>query len=111
MGSHLIESYRAVCRLWPYARLPASHWEPVKSDVPTLLLSGGRDPVTPPEGALAVAAHLSRSLHVLVPNGGHGVWNPCIERMVTHLIATASVQGVDRSCVAAAPRTVFVLPR
>ncbi len=110
MGAHLIDGYRAVCRLWPYARLPASHWTPVVSDVPTLLLSGGRDPVTPPEGAAAVAAHLTRKLHVVVPNGGHGVWNACIQRMVTHLITTASLAGVDTSCVAAVPPTRFATP-
>ncbi len=108
MGAHLINGYRAVCRQWPHARLPASHWTPVASDVPTLLLSGGRDPVTPPEGADSVAAHLTRKLHVVVPNGGHGVWNTCISRMVTHLITTASLDGVDTSCVAAAPPTRFV---
>lgn len=108
MGAHLIESYRAVCRLWPYARLPASHWTPVASDVPTLLLSGGRDPVTPPEAAEAVAAHLTRRLHVVVPNGGHGVGSSCIGRMITRLIETASLDGVDTSCVAAMPATRFV---
>ncbi len=110
MGAHLIDGYRAVCRLWPYARLPASHWTPVVSDVPTLLLSGGRDPVTPPEGAEAVAAHLTRKLHVVVPNGGHGVWNACVQRMVTHLITTASLEGVDTSCVSAVPPTRFAAP-
>ncbi|HET9276327.1 MAG TPA: alpha/beta fold hydrolase [Gemmatimonadales bacterium] len=108
MGAHLIESYRAVCRSWPYARLPRSHWTPVESDVPTLLLSGGRDPVTPPESAEAVAAHLSRRVHVVVPNGGHGVGGDCILRMMSRLIATGSVEGLDTSCVAAAAPTRFV---
>jgi pimeloyl-ACP methyl ester carboxylesterase len=102
MGAHLIDGYRAVCAQWPYSRLPASHWVPVRSDVPTLLLSGGRDPVTPPEGGDAVARHLETSLHVVVPAGGHGVGGPCIQRMILHVIETASVSGVDTSCVPAA---------
>lgn len=99
MGAHLIESYRAVCNAWPYARLPASHWRPVASDAPTLLLSGARDPVTPPEGGDAVARHLSRALHVVVPEGGHGVGGPCIRRMIAELINNASLDGIDTSCV------------
>ena len=99
MGAHLIDGYRTVCDLWPYARLPASHWTPVQSDAPTLLLSGSLDPVTPPEGAEAVAAHLANALHVVVPGGGHGVGGPCLERMVTTLIETASLDALDLTCV------------
>lgn len=99
MGSHLIDSYREACALWPYARLPASHWRPVRSGVPTLLLSGSLDPVTPPEGAEAVAAHLPDALHVVVPGGGHGVGGPCVEGMVAELIGSGSLEGVDPSCV------------
>lgn len=98
MGDHFIEAYRSLCRIWPHAKLAPSHWTPVQSDVPTLLLSGGRDPVTPPEGAEAVAAHLSRSLHVVVPNGGHGVGGPCIERMISQLVASGTLAGLDSSC-------------
>ena len=42
---------------------------------PALLLSGTRDPVTPPSGAKAVASHLSNSLHLVVPGAGHGSAN------------------------------------
>jgi pimeloyl-ACP methyl ester carboxylesterase len=111
MGAHLIDGYRAVCALWPYARLPQSHWLPVRSNVPTLLLSGGRDPVTPPEGGDAVARHLPNSLHVVVPAGGHGVGGPCVARMTQHVIETGSVRGVDTSCVPAQPPSPTPGPR
>lgn len=110
LGDYLIESYRAACRIWPYARLPAPHWTPVQSGVPTLLLSGGRDPVTPPETAEAVASHLSNSVHVIVPNGGHGVGGACVERMIAHVVATGTVEGLDLSCVDAVPPTRFARP-
>lgn len=110
MGDHLIRGYREACGIWPHAELPPSYFEPVSSDVPTLLLSGGRDPVTPPEGGEAVASHLPVSLHVVVPNGGHGVGGPCVEAMVVTLVETASLEGVDTSCVEAAPPVRFRLP-
>lgn len=110
MGDHLIRAYRTVCDLWPYAELPASHWEPVTSDAPTLLLSGGRDPVTPSEGADAVARHLPNSLHVVVPNAGHGVGGPCIAEMIRVLVDTGRLDDVDTSCVQAAPGTRFRMP-
>jgi pimeloyl-ACP methyl ester carboxylesterase len=110
MGDHLIQAYRRVCDLWPHAELPASHWEPVVSEAPTLLLSGGRDPVTPPEGAEAVARHLPNSLHVVVPNGGHGVGGPCIAEMMRVLVETARLDDLDPSCIQAASPTNFRVP-
>jgi pimeloyl-ACP methyl ester carboxylesterase len=98
MGAHLIDGYRAVCRLWPHAELPASHWTPVRSDIPTVLLSGALDPVTPPEGAEAVAAHLTNAVHHVEPDGGHGIGSPCAGRLVLELIRTGSVDGLDSSC-------------
>lgn len=92
------------------ADLPASHWEPVRSRVPTLLLSGDRDPVTPPELAEEVAEGLPNRLHVVVPNGGHGVRGPCIDSLVARLVETGRVDGLDPSCVEAAPPTAFRLP-
>ncbi len=110
MGSHLIAGYRAVCGLWPYAKMGAEHWRPVRSDIPTLLLSGGRDPVTPPESAEEVARHLTRKVHVVVPNGGHGVGGPCIAAMIQELVRSGGLAGVDTSCVAALPATHFRVP-
>jgi pimeloyl-ACP methyl ester carboxylesterase len=110
MGATLIDSYVAACALWPHARLPVAHFEPVRSEAPTLLLSGGRDPVTPPESAEAVAAHLPNSVHVVVPNGGHGVGGPCVAAMIVRLVQTASVAGIDTSCIEAVPPTRFLLP-
>jgi pimeloyl-ACP methyl ester carboxylesterase len=45
----------------------------VVSDVPTLLLVGEFDPVTPPEWAEAAAVHLGRGELFVFPAVGHGV--------------------------------------
>lgn len=60
------------CKVWKVEALNSSVDQPVSSDVPTLLLSGAFDPVTPPEYAELVAQNLSRSFVVTFPNGGHG---------------------------------------
>jgi pimeloyl-ACP methyl ester carboxylesterase len=110
MGSHLSDAYRAVCEDWPEAIMPAEHWRDVRSDVPTLLLSGARDPVTPPEGADRVARGLTRSLHVVVPNGGHGVGGACVGGLVLALLRSGTVEGLDPSCIEAVPPTRFSSP-
>lgn len=107
MGDMLIGAYRGVCEQWPSARLPETHFQPVHSGKPALFLSGGRDPVTPASGADAVAAFWPNSIHVVVPNGGHGQGGPCIDAMILHLIRTGSVAGIDTSCVSSPPPTRF----
>lgn len=110
LGDHAIRGYREACAAWPNTRLPAAFFTPVESDTPTLLVSGGRDPATPPAGGDRVAGHLSRSLHVVVPNGGHGVFDLCILGMVVRLFEDGDLERVDPSCVAAAPPVRFRLP-
>ena len=109
LGDYLIGGYYEVCKVWPHAELEASFWEPVESDIPTLLLSGDRDPVTPPSGGEAVAAGLPNSLHIVVPGAGHGVGGPCIAGIERQFVESGSVEGLDTSCIEARPETEFVI--
>lgn len=54
--------------------LGESFRRPVKSDVPTLFLSGTLDGRTYPEDAAAIAARFSRATHLIVENGGHNLF-------------------------------------
>lgn len=110
LGDRLIGAYREVCRVWPHAELPAEFWEPVASDVPALLISGSRDPVTPAAGGEAVARHLPNSLHVVVPGAGHNFGGECIDRIRRELIERGTVEGLDTSCIDSRPPPEFVLP-
>lgn len=110
LQGHVIRSYRAACGVWPEAELPAGFFEPVRADIPTLLLSGGRDPVTPPAGAEQVAEGLTDHVHVVVPNAGHGVFGPCILAMMTRFLEDGSLENLDTSCVSEVPATEFRLP-
>lgn len=110
MGDFLIAGYKRACDRWPSARMPPEFFRPVRSDKPALILSGGRDPVTPVEGAKHVAQSWPNHLHVVVPNGGHGQGGPCVSAMVVRLVQTGSLDGIDTSCVQDAPPTRFELP-
>ena len=110
LGDHLIGGYADLCREWPHAKLPPSFWEPVPSDVPALLISGSRDPVTPPAGGAAVAAHLPNSLHIVVPGAGHHFLGPCFNRIESRFLDAGTVRGLDTSCIEKRPPTDFVLP-
>jgi pimeloyl-ACP methyl ester carboxylesterase len=60
-----------VCRFWPHVDLGAAFRAPVKSEVPTLFLSGTVDGRTPPENAEEVIAGFTAAHHVRIVNGGH----------------------------------------
>jgi len=62
-----------VCRDWPWVDVGGDFRRAVHSDVPTLLLAGEFDPVTPPQWAYAGALGLSNSFVFTFPGIGHGV--------------------------------------
>ena len=85
LGPGMIDSYVTACGLWPHAQLPSEAFEMPTSDVPTLILSGERDPVTPPSGGALLAGYLPTRRHIVVPRAGHAVFGRCMDPVV-HLV-------------------------
>ncbi|HSM97287.1 MAG TPA: alpha/beta fold hydrolase [Rhizomicrobium sp.] len=113
LGNYLVQDYQRACALWPRAKVPASYYQPLESDIPTLLFSGGRDPTTPVEFAKGVARHLSQSRHIVFPEGGHGnTGSDCGLRIVNAFLKAKSVKGLDVSCARAPSSQVpFAVPK
>jgi pimeloyl-ACP methyl ester carboxylesterase len=65
-------AYR-LCQRWGLGAPDPVEAEPVVSAVPSLLLAGANDPITPPAWARAAAATLSASYVFEAPGVGHGV--------------------------------------
>jgi pimeloyl-ACP methyl ester carboxylesterase len=108
LGGAWLEDVRAECQGWPAATLPPAYYEPVASDVPSLLLSGHLDPVTPPSWGDEVASHLGRSRHVVVPGAGHGT-TPlgCIPELLAEFLDTLEPAALDIACVQRLARPAF----
>jgi pimeloyl-ACP methyl ester carboxylesterase len=73
------------CAQWDVPVLPGEVNNPVESDIPTLLLSGLFDPITPPQFAEMAQETLPNSYNFVLPTGGHGVAfavDDCIDRIV-----------------------------
>ncbi|HZH03582.1 MAG TPA: alpha/beta hydrolase, partial [Myxococcaceae bacterium] len=89
-----------ICAFWPTGTLPKDAFQPVHSTVPTLVLSGELDPVTPPARGTEVSATLSSSRHLIAPGVGHGVSSQgCVPRLIAALMETGNVGGLDTSCM------------
>lgn len=109
LGDYRIREQQRVCADWPRGAIPADAHELVRSDAPVLLISGERDPVTPPEFGARVASRLPNSLQVVFPHSGHGAEGPCAEGIVARFVERASVKGLDVSCAAKTPPPHFIV--
>ena len=109
------DQYRELCAHWPARRPPAAYFETLKgkpgSNVPTLLLSGGIDPATPPAHAEAVARTLTDVRHLIAPNVGHGVSSQgCAPDLIEQFIKSGNPHAPKGDCLAAIPRPPFFVP-
>lgn len=109
LGAYRLEQQLGACEVWPRAKTDAAMREPVRSAIPTLLVSGELDPVTPPEYGDEVAKTLTHSLHVVLPGGSHsGDTGGCVEKVISEFIREGSVEALDTACVKAFKRPPFV---
>jgi pimeloyl-ACP methyl ester carboxylesterase len=92
--------FATVCADWPKGTVSAAFRAPVRSNVPTLILSGEADPITPPWHADKVAAGLSNKLQLLFKGMGHGnLSSRCTTNLFKDFLDSASTTRLDTTCV------------
>ena len=113
LGDYRLRQQREACALWPRATIESDYSQPIRSDVPVLILTGEWDPVTPPSNGEAAARALKNSLHIVVPHGGHGLGGleglDCIDRINMEFIERGTTKGIDTSCVQNIRRKGFAM--
>ena len=103
------QQYREICAHVPRGSVPAAFYTMPPAPAPTLVFSGGLDPVTPARHGQRVAEALGeKARHIVVPNAGHGVLAlPCIPDVLHRFVdaeSDAQAQRVDAACAAHIPR-------
>ena len=110
IGDVMARRLKASCSQWPKGTLPEDYRDPVRSDVPVLLISGEADPVTPPWEADRVARHLSRSLHIVLDGTGHSQLAPgCVGGLMQSFLDSGELTGLDISCAREIVRPPFAV--
>ncbi len=100
-----------ICPGRTWGEVGPAYRDPVRSDVPALILSGAVDPVTPPRWGDVVAGNLPNSKHVIVPGVAHGTLSAgCVPDLIERFIRAGSAAGIDASCVEQLRRPPFFLP-
>jgi pimeloyl-ACP methyl ester carboxylesterase len=113
LGDFRVRAQKAACQGWPARELGPEARSPVVSEVPTLLVSGERDPVTPAQNAERVVRTLKRGRHLVIADAGHSsegmLGNECLFGTIAAFIEAGAAEGLDTSCIAAMRRSDFVL--
>jgi pimeloyl-ACP methyl ester carboxylesterase len=99
-GADQLDALLEICKLWPRGPVDADLHSPLASDIPTLLLSGEADPVTPPADAERAAQRLARHRHLILSGEGHGQVNTgCVPKLMSEFLDTAAPAMLDASCL------------
>ena len=104
------QSILSLCQAWKVRDLAEVLGAPVSSTVPTLILNGRFDPITPPSNGLLAGQTLSNSTVITVPTTAHGAYpagGPCITQIMDTFVASPQL-AVDTRCMAALPALSWV---
>ncbi len=112
IGESFMTSMRAICEQWPRGPVDEDFSQPLTSAVPTLVLSGGNDPVTPARYGEQILPGLSKAKHLVLDGQGHGqIAIGCMPRVAAEFIAAGSVDSLNDECLQAVAPTPFMLSR
>lgn len=101
LGSSMIDDLLAACKAWPHAPMPKDFHAPFRSSIPTLLLSGERDPVTPPANAAEVLKGLSNGRSLVVAGLGHAeaINAGCMPDLLNDFVENLQPKELDAKCL------------
>lgn len=100
-----MEADTIICEAWDVGKAPATENEPVHSDIPTLVLSGELDYVTPAAYGDLVVETLPNASHVDFPYTTHGIFlNRRCGRQLAAAFLNDPAAPLDLSCLEALRR-------
>ena len=109
-GDARVRAQQRACKIWNVDPVAAAFVEPVRSDAPILMISGGDDPATPPEYAREALAYLPNARIMLVPGASHDSdYPPCVYADTVAFIRAGSAADLNlNQCAATYKRPSFV---
>jgi pimeloyl-ACP methyl ester carboxylesterase len=98
LGRYVIDEYRNACALWPVTPVSDELRRRIHVSVPTLLLSGAFDPVTPPAFADHIAKALPNARHLMSRDRAHGSVSDCGRSAALHVLQAGTLVGMPDAC-------------
>lgn len=104
VGPYIAKDYIEACDAWGLPQHPELPLAERVFDIPALIFSGARDPVTQPEYGDQIAEHFNNARHIVFENASHGTGGftneDCYGRIIDDFVETGSFEGLDLSCIA-----------
>lgn len=102
-------AFKLVCPMWPKYQVSEDFYQPVVNDIPTLILSGKLDPVTPPSNGDYSDKTLKNSVHIIDEHAAHIVnQSQCSSKIIADFFKDPQPSQVDASCLKEQPAQTFV---
>ena len=100
LGNRFAATLADQCAVWPKGAMPADFHQPLASKVPTLILEGELDPVTPPRYGEEVVKTLPNGRLFVLRGQGHNVIGAgCMPKLFGQFMATADAKALDGKCL------------
>lgn len=108
-GNNSHQAWALVCPFFAQYRPSENFYQAVTADIPTLILSGNLDPVTPPSNGEITAKSLPNSHHIIIDNASHTVaMSTCANEIINEFLTTKSPKKLDESCLKDIPKETFM---
>jgi pimeloyl-ACP methyl ester carboxylesterase len=99
-----------VCAAWPTYQPSADFYQTVTADIPTLIMSGELDPVTPASNGEKSHVNLPNSHHIISKNNAHIVASTtCGIKIVNEFLEKKTPKELDESCLEEIPEESFMV--
>ncbi len=102
-GMYYVDEFKMACAAWGLPPHPGYPLEWTRPQVPALVISGGRDPITPTEYGERIAASLPNALHIdiaLMPHDFTGLpGSECLDTILLEFLESGSERNLDTSCL------------
>jgi len=101
--------FKMACPIWPQYHPSEEFYQAVTADIPTLILSGNLDPVTPPSNGEHSAKSLPNNHHIIVENASHTVaMSTCASDIINEFLTSLKPKELDESCLEDVPSESFM---
>lgn len=100
LGNAMTDALKAQCAVWPTGTRPKDFHQPLRSNLPVLLLSGELDPVTPPRYGEQVLKNLPNGRHLVLRGQGHGALRVgCTPKLLGQFLESGDAKALDARCL------------
>jgi pimeloyl-ACP methyl ester carboxylesterase len=107
VGAERVQRHITACKDWPKGNIAPSYLDPVKSDLPVLMISGEVDGSSPTWFGESALKFLPNGRQLKIRYLGHQFEGNCLRDIFTRFIKDGSAKNLDASCTEKIRRPPF----